>query len=107
MKQFKKGQLPAFHDLYVDRSDIRLKIILGDEYEDVAPFISDQRITEIAPTRLKQKLLMSRLAQEIMRYESMGAAEHADAILRAADGLRQLAALLEELPCLSAFYFVS
>ena len=69
MKQVKKGQLPAFHDLYVDRSDIRLKIILGDEYEDVAPFISDKRITEIAPTRLKQKLLMSRLAQEIMRYE--------------------------------------
>ena len=35
MKQFKKGQLPAFHDLFVDRSDIRLKLILGDEYENV------------------------------------------------------------------------
>ena len=35
MKQFKKGQLPAFHDLYIDRSDIRLKLILGDEYENV------------------------------------------------------------------------
>ena len=30
---------------------------------------SDKHITEIAPTRVKQKLLMSRLAQEIMRYE--------------------------------------
>ena len=25
---------------YVDRSDIRLKIILGEEYEDIAPFIA-------------------------------------------------------------------
>ena len=39
--------------------------------------------------------------------EALDAAANAEAILRAADGLRQLAALLEELPCLSAFYFVS